>query len=133
MKNVVRTLGLPCLSLLVIACGCRNEPAVVQITGKVTFEGTALKGGSVSYFPEEGQFVAGNIDSEGSYTLSVPPGHYRVAITETIPLPANWKDGDPLPTEKPRVPARFGNVKSSGLEVTVDTDSSTKSIDFPLE
>lgn len=116
--------------------GC-GETGRVEVQGRVTFQGTPLKTGSVTFAStgEDGAVAASLIDSEGRYRLresqdvvGIWPGTYDVAIRsldEGQDLAA-----PPDPDYVSPIPLKYAATKTSGLTVTVDETTST--IDFDL-
>ena len=91
-----RTAGLVALSFALAAvCGCGAGGGLVEVSGRVTFDGTGLSGANVTFFPTGGDGLQayGNTDAEGNYSLKsiridrdsdapgVTPGTYQVKIT----------------------------------------------------
>jgi hypothetical protein len=74
------------LSLVaVVGCG----PSVAKISGKVTYKGDNLKGGTVSLIPVgEGQTYSTRINEDGTYSFDqILSGKYKVCV-ETMSLKA---------------------------------------------
>ena len=52
-----------------------------SVSGQVTFNGTPLKSGFVTFLPEKGAAVDSPIDSEGKYSVkNVPVGKAKISI-----------------------------------------------------
>jgi len=86
------------LPALLAVCGCGNQTATV--TGKVTYNGRLLKGGSVTYVSTEGKpSISGSISEDGSYTLvKVPVGLVKICVDTESLNPANI----------PKAPMKYG-------------------------
>lgn len=125
--------------LAVIALvGCSASKKKTNIVrGKVTFDGKAVPNGTVMFVPEEGPTATGEIQSDGSYTLTtyVPgdgavAGNYKVVIIavqdQSNRLP---EDRNPLPPTI--VPDRYTSAATTDLRAEVKEGENT--IDFPLE
>ncbi len=71
---------LVCFSLLLCGCGGSNG-GTIEVTGTVTFDGTPVESGTISFLPKDGKgaSAAGKIVS-GQYTAAVPPGEKKVSI-----------------------------------------------------
>jgi hypothetical protein len=64
-----RILPIALLAMVLLA-GCDRGPRVVPVTGKVLFNGTPLEFGSVTFQPRSGQPAQGEIQSDGTFSLS---------------------------------------------------------------
>ena len=58
------------LILLAVFAGCQRGPKMVPISGKVIYNGQPLTFGSVIFQPMSGQPAQGDIQSDGTFTLS---------------------------------------------------------------
>jgi hypothetical protein len=137
-------------SLLVLLLGCGDgSPAIrtVPVAGTITVEGEPLRvrEGTVLFKPdkEKGNTTSyepfGSIDDNGSYSLQTagkrgaPPGWYRVIVAAYQTPPA----GKPSAMFKParydvRVNRRYGDAKTSGLEVDVVENPESGAYDLKL-
>ncbi|MDB5337021.1 MAG: hypothetical protein JWN70_2640, partial [Planctomycetaceae bacterium] len=123
------------LGLLVLA-GCGGDDVkpfnnLVPVSGTVSFDGKPVPQGSVSFTPVDptGQAASSKI-TNGSFkmltTVSAPgviAGKYKVRI-ESKELPPEGAAAAPPPTGavkpvKSLIPAKYGDVNTSGLEVDV--------------
>jgi hypothetical protein len=74
--GLVMLKRLVLLSLVVLALGCgekRNTPPTAPVTGKVTYKGKPVIGGTVTFNPEEalkGNPGSGDIAEDGTYSLT---------------------------------------------------------------
>ncbi len=81
-------IGLLVLPLGLTAAGCGASSGTV--TGKVTYQGKVVPGGTVSIIPAKGGFVSGDIQEDGSYTISkVPVGSAKVTVDTEALKPAS--------------------------------------------
>lgn len=117
--------------MLALCSGC-GGPALLEVEGTVTFDGTPLTHGVVSFVPlaaggNGGRVAVGSIGADGRFRLGpagepggVEPGSYRVLVS-------CWEDpvvksGTPVDTT-PRgvsvVPERYGDVSTSELTARV--------------
>lgn len=120
----------------VIGCG-KGRPGTVRVTGVVTLDGSPVEGASVTFYPAEGgRPASGTTDAQGKFTLTTfesgdgaPPGNYNVTVIkmaggkatadeqagsgEEALMGAEDTEGVSL------LPAKYGNVKTSGLSVEV--------------
>jgi hypothetical protein len=133
-RLVQRAVALPLL-VLVLGCGDGSPPIrTLPVAGTITVDGEPLRAqeGTVLFKPNKvkGNTTSwepfGSIDGNGRYSLQTagkrgaPPGWYRVIVAayETPPT------GKPSAMFKPahydvRVNRRYGDAKTSGLEVEV--------------
>jgi hypothetical protein len=58
------------LTLFAASCGCQRGPQLVPVSGKVHYNGRPLEFGSVTFQPASGQPAQGDIQPDGSFTLS---------------------------------------------------------------
>ena len=133
---VTRPILLLSLSLLCAGCGANDGAGV---TGKVLYDGQPLTTGSVTFHPvASGPLAIGDIQSDGTYSLSVgtesglPPGEYRVTVGATGPMPEPTV-ADPMPLPQSLIPARYGDVNTSGLKYTVAAGKNTIDISLGKE
>jgi hypothetical protein len=72
------------LCLVVAAAGCGSKGT---ISGKVTYQGNNLNGGTVTFVSEKtGQSFSSPIEKDGTYTMSkVPAGTVKIAVS--VPEP----------------------------------------------
>ena len=120
-----------CLALLT---GCNRSGGRVTIHGKVTFDGTPLDEGGVTFIPSGGSGVSsGGAITAGAYTAEIMPGKYVVQIT------ANRKTGRmlPVPPGEPPLeeyeqylPAKYNTQSTLSIDVEA---KSKQDFSFPLE
>ncbi|MCI0331891.1 MAG: carboxypeptidase-like regulatory domain-containing protein [Planctomycetes bacterium] len=114
------------------AIGCGQASDSVTLEGKVTYQGEPLKHGSVTFFPAAGRPVNAGLSTDGSYSIELSPGEYVVAVSYTEPLPAGYREGDPVPPPKFVLPPKYATRARSTLTATVAADQEAP-IDFKLE
>jgi len=124
------------------AAGCTQDgephPKTIAVKGRVTYLGRPLERGTISFLPDDGWPAIGEIQTDGSYSLSTFDkgdgavlGHHRVAVSSS--------DGDPTvmpgsPGYKPPkelVPKKYTAAESSGLEATVGPE--LRELNFDLK
>jgi hypothetical protein len=90
---------------LIAATGCGSSASV---SGKVTYKGTPLKGGSVSLVPDGGgQAVATSIQEDGTYSFpKVRTGKYKLCVETSSLKPPPAKSG---------YAARIGSTPKGGF------------------
>jgi hypothetical protein len=128
-------LRLLYLTLLAAAFGCSSpdREKVVPVSGTVTFQGKPLEGYRVTFMPTDGRRPAiGLTDAEGKFELGTNEpgdgavtGMHKVAFVWAPPVmgepgmeaindnPAN------LPKPKTRIPEKYGNPETSGIQQEV--------------
>jgi hypothetical protein len=132
--------------LLAATTGCskKSRLAVVPVRGAVTYKGQGVPNALVVFFPVDETADTlkkmrpfGYADDQGKFELKsyvtndgAPPGKYRVSIVAgpTNSVANGGHDAKPSETTVPKtavaVPAeivkKYGNVDTSGLEVTVE-------------
>jgi hypothetical protein len=67
---VASHLGVVLLAFSLLIAGCNRGPAMVHVTGKVVYNGKPLEFGTVTFQPPSGQPARGDIQPDGSFTLS---------------------------------------------------------------
>jgi hypothetical protein len=79
--------GAALLSALVLA-GCQegNPNAPAKVTGRVTYNGSPVTGGSISFHYKDGAITTAAIDGSGNYSAAdIQPGEVAVTVeTESI-------------------------------------------------
>lgn len=101
-----------CLGFLVSLSGCggSDAPALGQVKGKVTLDGTPLADANVTFMPEKVRASSGTTDSEGNYELTyirdemgAAIGNHKVVISKLVnekeTIPPNYSDETELTAE----------------------------------
>jgi hypothetical protein len=137
--HAISTVALRCRSSAIIVflfapllAGCGNGSDGVSVSGKVLFQNKALADGIVTFFPLKGSPISAGLDSAGAYSVSLPPGEYRVTVRPSITVPAGWKEGDPEPKQELILPAQYTQPARTVLKAVVAADQ-RDSIDFVLK
>ena len=118
------------LTAFALVAGCHRGPTMAPVTGKVFYNGRPLEFGSVMFQPASGQPAQGQIQSDGTFTLSTYKeadgavvGRHKVRITcyETE------KPGFPRsPGEQTLgrllIPEKYTFLDQSGLSADVSID-----------
>ena len=135
-------LGLAGLACAALAWGCGRTPLpLTPVTGKVSYKGFALQGGTIVFAPdskkgEPGPIAHGRIREDGSYTLytadnyGATPGWYRVTVLAL--MPGAGQPGDPYPTPQSILPEKYRDPELSLLACEVKPHRSNQ-IDFNLD
>lgn len=134
------------VALIASAAGCGTSLPVQFVEGHVTLDGKSLANATVGYTCVDTTGVPpayGATDENGVYRLTTVGGpHSRGAVTGTFVVTVTKFETEPrdetIPQLTPPVvhavaPARYGNVSSTPLRVTVHEGANTGSaFDFAL-
>jgi hypothetical protein len=125
-------------SLLLLCCviaGC-SQQYDANVTGNVTYAGKPLTTGALTFHPTaSGPLAMGDIHADGTYMLQtgevagLKAGDYLVTVVATGPMPEPTA-AEPMPLPKLLIPARYGDVKTSGLKYTVKSGANTINIEL---
>lgn len=129
-------------ALLSTVAGCGSDlPQTVQVTGLVTFDGKAPPAAGIVYFlPVEAASgfsmrpASGDFEADGAFSAvtfepgdGLMPGKY-VMYVECWETPPNM-DGKPV---KSFVPDKYANAETSGFEVEITPDLSSKVVNLDV-
>tara|TARA_R110002095_G_scaffold144737_1_gene125201 strand:- start:1679 stop:2170 length:492 start_codon:yes stop_codon:yes gene_type:complete len=139
LSSLCTVIALCCL---IAGCSKESGPQTFPVKGKVIYDGKPLNNGTVRYAPidaAKGRAAIGEISKEGGFTLStykpgdgVLPGKYNISITAfVIPEDATEKQIQKQYFNKPAIPKKYFDVKTSGLNDSVD-DSHSGYTEFVL-
>ncbi|MEM8945222.1 MAG: carboxypeptidase-like regulatory domain-containing protein [Planctomycetota bacterium] len=118
------------LLLLVVATGCSGTYDA-SVSGTVTFDGSPLKSGSISFIPgQPGPASYAAVLGDGSYTVNtgreegLPPGSYTITVMarEKSIEDTSGRGLPPMPG-KQITPTWYAQKKSSPLKFTVEAGS----------
>jgi hypothetical protein len=143
---------LPIILILFGACvlGCtKNAAAPCRVSGSLSYKGTPIKAGSMSFVTPDGTSYSAQISTDGTYTATDLPAGEMVVIVNTEGVnPANTapkgKDAQrrmnaqqqpAANVEKPqvhyvKVPEKYRNAKTSPLTVTLKPGRQVHNIDL---
>lgn len=127
------------VAVLASAGGCKRNPRVVPVKGKVLYNGQPLPFGSVMFQPDKGQPAVGDLASDGSFTLSsygpndgAVPGKHSVSVScYEGQRPGKASGGDSL--GKLMIPLKYTRFGSSGLTAEVKDAASEQAQEIVLE
>jgi hypothetical protein len=141
--------------LLLVAAGCGSSSG--RVSGKVTYKGTTLHGGTVTYYgPGENAWAkTAHIQDDGSYMIDdVPKGASRISVeTQTVKpntaaksMAARMTKGANIPPEMAEhspmaqasqadkyvaIPPKYAKPETSGL--TYEVKGGKQEHDIPLD
>jgi hypothetical protein len=135
-----RSISIYTLALsIIILSGCSKPgPQLIEVRGKVTYQGKPVTQGSISFSPKSSAIgglrpAQGGIKSDGSFEMQslpgkkgVQPGEYLVAINSYT---GSFIEGDVVYI----VPKRFSEASSSGLTVTLPKEENSVEKNFDLK
>ncbi len=131
--------GKPCsryplwlVALVLGSAGCGSgQPSgdvvpTVPAAGVLTYRGQPLEHHQVLVYPSSQRPAAGVTDANGRFVLGTnregdgaPVGTHQVTVTYVGPPNLNPEEATPLPPPKVKIPAKYRNVKTSGLQVEI--------------
>jgi len=140
----MRTLGLFCLALaaVMLGSGCFGQQGLetAPVTGTVTYNGKPLPYGTVSFRPPAGSPATGNIQPDGSFSLSTYGngdgaivGTHQVSVTATEAHAGTRQQADPnteMTVPKSMIPKKYTSFSTSELTAEVVSDGKNR---FTLE
>jgi hypothetical protein len=123
---------------LVCLAGCNRGPKMTPVTGKVNYNGRPLEFGVVMFQPPSGQPAQGEIQPDGTFSLStyrwndgVVLGKHKVRIAYYESMrPGVAKGSGERTLGKPLVPEKYTLFDQSGL--TADVDENNHEFTFEL-
>ena len=136
MRNRIVAL---CLAIVLVAsagCGSGKKKTCI-VRGKVTYDGKVVPNGTITFFPTEGPSASGEIQPDGSYTLTTyVAGDGAVEGAYTVVIVAMRDESGRLPEERnplppPIVPNKYTSAATSDLRAEVKAGENT--LNFHLE
>jgi hypothetical protein len=148
MQRTIAVLG----GLLLIAAGCGiGGKPTATVTGQVTYNGTPLSGGAITFHGEGGNVRSGYVDAGGMYTIvGAPVGPVTVTVVAAQPTAPpdaggagskggsktaakhpSGKTGGPIVGSGVTIPPKYQDKSQSGLSYTLTSGKQT--IDIPLK
>ena len=129
-------VGLGFLALVAVGCQGKGD-----VSGKVTYKGKPLVFGTVQFEGRDGMLRQGNIETDGSYTVSgVATGEAKVAVSsrnpkssDFIPMQREGAEKRPPPPDVPgwfRIPEKYETTFNSGLTYTIKPGPNTINIEL---
>ena len=120
--------------------GCGSSQIKTEpVSGVVSFNGTPLTTGTVTFVPESGTAndapqSLGSIGEDGAYKLGTgiaegaPPGSYKVDVTSSVPSDPT----DPYSLPKSVIPAKYASSDTTDLRVEVIKSPGAGAYDLKL-
>jgi hypothetical protein len=133
----MRQFGTLVLLSIAFVAGCSGGKFESSVSGTVTLDGKAIGPGFLVFAPVGGETNPANgaIQTDGSYelktanTAGLHPGKYKVSVT-VLDQPDVPPGERSFVVAKSRIPEKYNDPNTSGLEFDVDSGSNT--IDIPL-
>mgnify|MGYP007073286773 CR=1 FL=1 len=129
------------LAICLATSGCRDTPAVVPVSGRVLYNGEPLQFGTVMFQPAVGQAAVGEIQPDGSFTLSTyepgdgaVPGAHKVCVRcyeGQRPGAGLKQTGGEVTLGALLIPRKYTRFGTSGLAVDI-VDGDNPPLDFDL-
>ena len=124
-------LTLAGLLAVVLLSGCSDKPKLGKVTGTVTYKGTPLKEGSITFIPADGRSASGKI-VEGKITEvtcfevgdGAPVGSHKVIVQAVQGGP------DMYAPAKSLIPDSYGSVEKSGLTAEIQPGETVVNFDL---
>lgn len=118
---------------LVVGCGPtgRGLP-MAKLKGTVKYAGKEVPEGKVVFQHTSGEMTGTDLGAGGAYELDVPVGKNKVMVTSLLSNQGEATQGSGRQMEifTNRVPDKYSNFDSSGLEVDVKEGGSTFDINL---
>lgn len=113
-----------------LGCGPRVPDGMAVVSGLISYNGSPVRRGAVHFIPvDRTQAVAARID-RGRFTVVMRPMDYRLSVTaDAQPELLDEKTGRLIPRVV-LVPAKYGNVETSGLSATLAIGQNKLTIDL---
>jgi hypothetical protein len=142
------------LSLLMLI-GCSSKDKNLSLSGKVTYKGEPVTGGSLSLIPTDGKTPPVNtkINGDGTYMI-VPPALGKLNVTVETESIRGMKSGGPVYANVPKgpngedmsdklpkrdaasqqnykpIPPKYSQAATSGLSVDIHSGKNEKTFDL---
>jgi hypothetical protein len=143
----VSWLGLCLLTSALL--GCAGKVETETVSGKISYKGTALPGGSITLVASDGKTFGGEISESGEFSIAdVPTGSCKVMVDNAnlkmlekmqekggIPpgAPRDAKIPEGMPTMKGHyipIPDKFKRVETSNVNLTVTKGQQSYPVDL---
>jgi len=123
------SLNLLCSVILGLGIlGCSKEENLGTIHGTVTYDGSPVTEGTISFRgQEDGLSVSDELDAEGKYEVTaaggIPPGTYKAFIVPPEVEVSIGPDVSPVmkPKDMPNLPKEYRSIRTTPLSAEVTT------------
>jgi len=106
-------------AVIIVALGCGRGDGFITSTGRVTFDGTPVATGAVSFHPlEQGTAPQGAQIVGGRFRIRTLPGRYRVEIVAGRPQAGGAELTPGMPRLEQYIPERFNAASVLEADVT---------------
>ncbi len=129
------------LSASLFAAGCGEGRT--NVSGHVSLDGNPISGGMVAFYGPDNQVQTAIVGSDGSYTIDdALPGKNKIGVqwnkmlTQDRPVREGDSDTAAVPSKPKKestsfkIPERYADPQTSGLEVEVKGGASTHDINL---
>jgi hypothetical protein len=125
---VAGCLGWLALALLASGCG----PRYGNISGKVTYKGAPVAGGTITFYDSVNQNRSTDIKPDGTYTIPrVASGQARVTVAAPMDIKFGGKAISGDANVKPmNLPAKYSDPEKSGLTYDVTAGENQKNFEL---
>lgn len=107
------------VALALVAVGCGKGDGFVTSTGSVTFDGTPVATGAISFHPlEQGTAPQGAQIVGGRFRIRTLPGRYRVEIVAGRPQAGGEELTPGMPRLEQYIPGRYNAASVLDADVT---------------
>jgi hypothetical protein len=125
---------------VVFSTGCDSKrPKTAVVRGKVTYDGRPVPNGTITFIPTSGPTATGEIQSDGSYTLTTSrSGDGAVLGQHKVVIVAMQDMSGRLPEERvalppPIIPEKYTSIATSDLRAEVQEGENTFNFDLGMK
>lgn len=133
-KTVVPLLVAGLLVLVPCWVGCGGSQAARRnVTGKVTFQGSPVEEGTVTFEnTATGTTGSAQIGAGGQYSIQLPDGSYKVSVEPPLVETGGTSDtpGDMEYKPMENIPEKYRTTRSSPLSVEVSSSKTTHDLEM---
>ncbi|WP_147274374.1 hypothetical protein [Bremerella cremea] len=135
MKQFQPLLLLACgVFTALTGCGGTSGPKTVDVTGKVSLDGTPVDSGQIYFRAEDGSNTYATKIEKGAYEAKVTPGAKKIEIIGYRDIPGKFVEVNPGEKEPARemfIPRQFNS--DSTLSLNIGEDQSKLEENFELK